>query len=161
MVNGFVRYMGTPHRTKKNPFGLTYKQDLVIKDVTEKVEQGKKMDILESTEKFYNAKNRSSALQVVAYNLKNTNFREALVSSLVEKKILGADSKTEDVLLEGLDAETKDGFVDHEVRLKFVQEINKVAGVYAPEKKATLNLNVDMTEEELDKHIKELQSQLE
>ena len=78
--------MGTPNRTKKNPFGLTYKQDLVIKDVTEKVKQGKKMNILESTEKFYNAKNRSSALQVVSYNLKNTNFREALVSSLVEKK---------------------------------------------------------------------------
>jgi hypothetical protein len=152
--------MGTPKRTKKNPFGLTYKQDLVIKDVTAKVDRGLKPDIVSSVEKFYDVKNMKVARRVLDANLKSTNFREALVSSLVDKRILGADSKTENVLLAGLDAETKDGSTDYDVRLKYVQEINKIAGIYAPEIKKTMNLNVDMNEEELDRHIKELQEQL-
>ena len=148
-------------KTKENPFGLTYKQDLVVKDVIAKVKRGKKMDVLESVEKFYNVKNRDSARQVVAHNMKSPNFREALVTSLVEKKILGANSVTEDRLVEGLDALTDKGDIDFNARLKYVQEVNKIAGVYAPERKATLNLNYDLTEEELDKHIQELQEQLE
>jgi hypothetical protein len=140
---------------------LTYKQELVVRDVTEKVNQGKSMDILGSTEKFYNAKNRKSASSLVAKNMRNPTFREALIDSLVEKKILGANSKTEQVLLEGLEAETKEGDIAYETRLKYVQEINKVAGVYAPEVKKTLNLNTDMSEKELDQKIKELQEQLE
>ena len=48
--------MPTPRKTKKNPHGLTYKQDLVIKDATEKVNQGKDMNLVGSIEKFYNVK---------------------------------------------------------------------------------------------------------
>jgi hypothetical protein len=92
--------------------------------------------------------------------MRSINFREALISSLIEKKILGADSKTEDVLVAGLDAE-KNGEVDYDVRLKYAQELNKIAGVYAAEKKQTMNLNLDVSEEELDKRIRELQEQLE
>jgi hypothetical protein len=150
-----------PKRTKANPFGLTYKQDLVVKDIVAKVNQGKKMNVVESVEKFYNVKNRASAQQVVAYNMKTPNFRDALVASLIEKRILGADSITEGKLIEGLDAEDKDGSVNYDTRLKYIQEINKIGGVYAVEKKSVMNLNVDMTEEELDKHIKELQEQLD
>jgi len=148
-------------RTKLNPFGLTYKQDLVVKDVASKVSKGKKMNIVESVEKFYNTKNRASATQVVVHNMRSPNFREALVSSLIEKKILGADSITEGKLIEGLDATEKDGSVNYDARLKYIQEINKIGGVYAAERKTTMSLNVDMTEEELDKHIRELQEQLE
>ena len=150
-----------PKRTKLNPFGLTYKQDLVVKDVVAKVNKGEKMNMVESVEKFYDVKNRNSAKQVVAYNMKTPNFRDALVASLIEKKILGADSVTEDKLIEGLDAIDKDGNVNFDTRLKYIQEVNKIGGVYAVEKKATLNMNVDMSEEELDKHIQELQEQLE
>jgi len=157
---GEIYLMPTPKKTKENPFGLTYKQDLVIKDVAEKVKQGKKPTVVDSVSKFYNVKNRSSAHQVTAYNMRSTNFREALVDSLVEKRILGADSKTEDRLLEGLDAE-KNGNVDYDARLKYIQEINKIGGVYAAEKKTTLNLNVDITEEDLDKQIEDLREQLE
>jgi hypothetical protein len=153
--------MGTPRRTKKNPFGLTYKQDLVLKDVVNKVERGKKMDVLGSVEKFYEAKNRNTAKTIVKANMMNTNFREALVSSLVEKRVLGADSITEGKLIEGLDATEKDGSINYDTRLKYIQEVNKIGGVYAPEKRQSLNLNMDMTEEELDKHIKELKEQLE
>jgi hypothetical protein len=150
-----------PKRTKENPFGLTYKQDLVVKDIVAKVNSGKKMNVVESVEKFYNVKNRASAQQVVAYNMKTPNFRDALVASLIEKKILGADSLTEGKLIEGLDAEDKDGSADHKTRLEFIKELNKIGGMYAAERKTTMSLNVDMTEEELDKHIKDLQDQLE
>lgn len=140
---------------------LTLKQELVIRDTINRVAKGKGVDLVASTEKFYRTKNRNVTKSLVAYNNRNTNFREALITSLVEKGVLGADSKTEDRLLEGLDAKTKDGSVDYDARLKYVQEINKIAGVYAPETKKTLNLNLDMSEEDLDKHIKELQRQLE
>ena len=138
----------------------TYKQELVIRDVMEKVNQGKPMKIVESVEKFYNVKNRKSAEAVMIKNLKNETFREALMSSLVEKRILGADSKTEDVLLDGLDAVDPKGNVNYDTRLRYVQEINKIAGIYAVEVKKNLNLNVDMTEEELDRRIAELQEQV-
>ena len=154
--------MSTPKKTKKNPYGLTYKQDLVIRDIVNKVEHGKKMDVLGSVQKFYDAKNKKSAQRVVEWNMHHSvNFSEALVASLVEKKILGADSITEGKLIEGLDATDKDGSVNYDTRLKYIQEVNKIAGVYAPETKKSLNLNLDMNEEELDKHIKELKEQLE
>ena len=151
--------MKTTKRTINNPFGLTAKQGLVIEDVKAKVKRGEGLKLLDSTEKFYNVKNRASAQGVVNYNMKNKNFRDALVHSLVEKKILGADSKTEKRLLEGLDAE-KGGQIDYDARLKYVQEVNKIAGVYAPEVKKNLNLNVEVTEKALDDKIKELQEQL-
>jgi len=148
-------------KTKDNPFGLTYKQDLVIRDVTEKVKQGKKPGIIDSVERFYNVKNRASATQVLVKNMQNSDFRGALVHNLVEKKILGADSLTEDRLIEGLDATNDKGNVDYDARLKYIQEVNKIAGVYAVETKRNLNLNIDMSEDELDSHIRELQEELD
>ena len=148
-------------RTPKNPYGLTYKQKLVVADVTEKVSQGKKMDLVGSVGKFYSAKNKNTTRSIVTNNMASTNFREALVASLVEKRILGADSVTEGKLIEGLDATDKDGSVNYDTRLKYIQEVNKIGGVYAPERKQTLNLNMEMTEEELDQHIKDLKTQLE
>ena len=156
-----VRNMPRIKKTPKNPHGLSYKQNLVIQDVVAKVSQGKKMDVVGSVQKFYNAKNKDSANSMVAYNMASTNFREALVASLVEKRILGADSVTEGKLIEGLDATDKDGSVNYDTRLKYIQEVNKIGGVYAPERKQTLNLNMEMTEEELDQHIKDLKTQLE
>ena len=148
-------------KTKDNPFGLTYKQDLVIRDVTEKVKQGKKPGIIDSVERFYNVKDRASATQVLVKNMQNSDFRGALVHNLVEKKILGADSLTEDRLIEGLDATNDKGNVDYDARLKYIQEVNKIAGVYAVETKRNLNLNIDMSEDELDSHIRELQEELD
>jgi hypothetical protein len=148
------------NKTTINPHGLTMKMDLVVKDVANKVRNGKKPNMVDSVEKFYNTKNRKSATRVLEYNMSRPNFREALVDSLIEKNIIGANSTTENVLLEGLEAIDKNGDANHDTRLKFVQEINKIAGVYAPEKKSTLNLNLDLSEEELDDKIKELQEQL-
>ena len=152
--------MMPPKKTPQNPHGLTAKQSLVIEDVKVKIKKGKSPAVLQSVEKIYDVKNRASANSVLQKNMKNLNFREALVESLVEKKIVGANSATEGVLLDGLQAVTPQGDVNFDARLKYVQEINKITGVYAPERRQTLNLNMDMSEEELDKHIKELQEQL-
>ena len=62
---------------------------------------------------------------------------------------------------EGLDA--KDGEkVDFRTRLDYVKEINKVSGVYAPTKteSKSMKLNLDMSKEELEGKIKELQGEL-
>ena len=153
--------MPTPRKTKKNPHGLTYKQDLVIRDVIEKANQGKPMDLIGSVEKFYNVKNRASSTSVLSHNMSSPNFREALITSLTEKKVLGADGVVEQRTIEGLDATTERGTVDYGNRLKYIQEINKIVGVYSPEVKKTMSLTVDLTEEQLDAHIEELQKQLE
>ena len=153
--------MPRPRKTKENPHGLTYKQDLVIKDITNKVNEGKNMKPVESIERFYNVKNNASARSALSYNMKQPNFRSALVDSLIEKKVLGADGLVEQKTLEGLDATTERGAVDYSNRLKYIQEINKIAGVYAPEVKKSMSLNLDMSGEELDQHIEELQKQLE
>ena len=149
--------MPRPRKTKENPHGLTYKQDLVIRDITNKVNEGKNMKPVESIERFYNVKNNASARSALSYNMKQPNFRSALVDSLIEKKVLGADGLVEQKTLEGLDATTERGAVDYSNRLKYIQEINKIAGVYATEPKKTLNINIDMTEDALDQHIEELQ----
>lgn len=149
-----------PKKTLANPHGLTYKQDMVVRDVIAKVEQGKGLKVVNSVEKFYNVKNHATAKQIAIDNMRNQNFRDALIAGLTEKKILGIDSVTESKLIEGLDA-TDRGEPDYDARLKYIQEIHKVAGVYAPEIRKTMNLNVDMTEDELDSHIKKLQEELE
>ncbi len=146
--------------TKVNKKGLTYKQELVIEDISRKIQAGKKPEMLESFGKFYDTSNRRSLHTVKSTNLNNPNFRAALIDSLMKKNILGKDSATEKKLIEGLDAEDSKGNVEYDIRLRYIQEINKIAGVYAPEKRSTLNLNLDLTEEQLDKNIEELQEQL-
>lgn len=148
-------------KTLDNPYGLSTKQRMVIEEVKAKVSRGEKFSLFDATQKYYNAKDKRNVEQVVIYNNHNQNFREALVASLTEKNIIGANSKTEDRLLEGLDAEGKDGSVDYEARLKYIQEIHKITGMYAPEVKKNLNLNLDMSEDELDTKIEELKKQLE
>lgn len=145
---------------KANPYGLSVKQELVIEDAKETLKRTGKFDLITSHQKFYNVKSRQNAASVSTANAKKENFREAMIASLTEKGILGANGEVEHVLKAGLKAEDKDGNVNHETRLKYAQELNKIAGVYAPERRATLNLNLDMPEDELNKHISELQDQL-
>jgi hypothetical protein len=145
---------------KHNPYGLTTKQTMVIEDVKKNVELGKGFTHIASTQKFYAVKNKDSARTLAVQNMQKPNFREAMIASLTEKGVLGPDGKVEVVLREGLDATDKDGTKNFDTRLKYAQEINKIAGVYAAEKKQVLNLNMDMSEEELDKHIEELREQV-
>ena len=160
-------------KTKKNPYGLSGKQLLVVDDLIRKIKAGEELNAVESTQKFYKAKNKNVAKVTTSKNFQNVNFRAALMNGLGDKKILGRDSKVEQRLTEGLDAgtkrpiKTKEGvdyvdIPDFPTRLSYIKEINKIAGVYAPEKRETKSmiLKADITEEQLDEKIRRLQDEL-
>ena len=147
---------------KKSPRSkLTIKQEAVIADVIRSVKDGEKMSVAKSVERIYETKNIGSARTLATRNLNNDDFREALLFALEDRKILGADSEVEEVLASGLKAESK-GEIDYRTRLEYVKEINKVAGMYAPERRESHNikLNLNMTKEELDKKIRLLKEEL-
>lgn len=149
-----------------NPHGLTTKQDLVIKDIVQTMKDGGKFDPRESTKKFYNVTSEASAATCTTKNLQKENFRDALLGALTEANIIGVpNSKIGKRLQEGLDAVKlfKDELIiDFDSRLKYVQEINKISGVYAPTKteRKSLSLNVDMSDKELEMRISQLQEEL-
>lgn len=66
-------------------------------------------------------------------NLNRHNFMDALLQELEYQGVLGVSGKVEEVLTQGLDAYKKIGkeyYPDYLNRLKYVQEINKIARVY-------------------------------
>jgi hypothetical protein len=150
-------------KTIRNPYGMSIKQQLVIDDAAESIKAGNGINLKSSTQKFYRGKN---ADVIASKNLGKVDFRLALIDGLKKRKILGHNSIVEQKLSEGLDATyfTKSGqeFVDHRARLAYIQEINKIADVYAPNRteQKNLNLNLTMSKEELDEKIKTLQDQL-
>ena len=148
-----------PKRSKKHK--LTPKEEAVISDVIRSVNEGESFSPAKSVERIYDVR-KSSAATIASKKMRDDDFRNALMRALEERRIIGADSKVEQVLAEGLDA-TSGEDPDFKVRLDYAKEINKIAGVYAPEKKETksLHLNLNMTEEEMEEKIKELQEQLQ
>jgi hypothetical protein len=149
-------------KTIRNPYGLTKKQELVIADAIQSVANGGKLNLTASTEKIYNTKNKNGSAVVAYQNYNKINFREALIAGLDNKGILGQNGKLNQRLAEGLDATTETGSIDYNNRLKYTQEINKILGTYAPEKKQTskLNINLDLSPKEMEQRIKTLQSEL-
>jgi len=149
--------------TKSNPYGLSIKQQLVIADMLNDIEQGRGLSPAKSTAKIYTAK-KEVANSMAVENLHKQNFRQALIDGLTKRKIIGKNSKVEKRLNEGLDAKTGKKRDDYTIRLGYIQEINKIAGAYQPERvqseSVNLNLNVDIEEEELNKRIEELQKEL-
>lgn len=151
-------------KTIRNPHGLSRRQMIVIDDMVHDIEQGKPINAVKSTKLAYKGDIKTIA-PIASKNTSRDNFREALVDKLAKSKIIGVDGKIGNKLSEGLDAVYNGKFgtqIDYRTRLAYIQEINKITGVYAPQKvdKRTLNLNVDMSQEELDNRIKELQEEL-
>ena len=146
---------------------LTAKQKLVAEDIVEKIKKGEKPDAVGSTEKFYNVGSKNSARVITSQNFAKPEFRKYLIDGLHEKGIVGPNSKVENRLEEGLDATSiikgGDLAIDYRTRLAYVQEINKILGVYAPTQveKKTLNLTLDVSEEELDEKIRKLNKELD
>lgn len=151
-------------KTPRNPYGLSIKQQAVIQDVIHNVQTGKGLTLTKSTAKIYQGKNHAITSNK---NLKKVNFREALLNGLKDQKIIGKNSKIETKLIEGLDAITendKTGIqVDYATRLKYIQEINKITGVYAPQQtnQSRFTLNATVTQEELQARIHTLKDQLQ
>jgi len=116
--------------TTKNPYGLSVKQSLVIKDLVNNVKKGFKFDPTQSHYKFYNVRKRSTAAVMAHENLNRPNFMRALQQELAYE----VSDKMSLCLSSGLDAyrTEKNGKVvpDFDARLKYVQEINKVCGIY-------------------------------
>lgn len=153
-------------RTIRNPHALSSKQKLVIDDIVHDIEQGKPIDAVKSTQLAYNTTNKKTLINMSSENMGKQDFRNALIEKLSKSKIIGKNSRIANKLSEGLDAVTTGKFggdIDYRTRLDYIKEINKITGVYAPEKseKKTLNLHLNLTQEELDNKIKELQEELQ
>lgn len=166
-------------KTRDNPHGLSAKQRLSVEKMADDVKEGKPLDPVKTTEEIYDVSSTTNARNIASRNLKNPDFRLALLEGLKDKNILGKDGKVEKKLVRGLDANKKRAeMVDRDANgkpiyayveeedfptiLKYIQEINKIAGVYAPEKRESkkLILKADVTEEQLDEKIKKLQDEL-
>lgn len=158
---------------------LKAKHKLIIEDIAQQAQAGKPVDINRSIAKFSKAKPKG-IIEAKSRMLKDKDFREALLLELENRHILGANGKIQRRLAEGLDAtqpvnkivgRDEKGRPEYEIqnmsdfrtRLAYIQEINKIAGVYAPEKKEVkkLSINTDMSREELNNKINHLMEQLE
>lgn len=142
---------------------LTHKQDLVIEEVVEGIKQGRGAQLTEAHRKIYNMSTRNGDSVAAAKNWQLDYFREALIQRLRDRNVLGPNGKLENRLAEGLDAEDGEGTTDYNARLRYIQEINKIVGAYAPKKveKRSATLSVDVTGRELDKKIEQLQAELD
>lgn len=150
-------------KTTKNPHGLSAKEKLLVKDIVGKVKSGESIKPVESVKRIYNVSSENSARVISSQKMNNPDIQQALIDGWSDKKIIGPGGKIETRLEEGLDATTEQGGVDYNNRLKYIQEINKITGVYAAERREVrkLSLNIDMTEDELDKEISRLTEELE
>jgi len=148
-------------KTPENPHGLSTKQRLVIEAMVENAKGGA-IRPTDAHKVVYNTNGKNSLSTVTAQNLRKVNFREGLLEELTKAGIVGERSAISKHLMEGLSAEAADGRADYNVRLKYIQEIHKVIGIYAPQKieKKTLSLHADISEDELDDRIEQLQGEL-
>lgn len=148
-----------PKKSLTNPYGLTPKQRLTVETAVENVKAGKGLDLTKAHAKYYKVSSSGSAAVIANKNMKRENFRQALVAGLKEKGIIGPNSKVEQRLSEGLDAEGDTG-LDRRIILEYIKEINKVSGAYAPQRTESKSLHLNLSGKELDDKIKELQQEL-
>lgn len=154
-------------KTIRNPHGLSLKQQVVIQDMIEDVSAGRGLSPAKSHSKIYNVKTPKNGAVVAQKNLHKVNFREALMEGLRERKILGENSLVEKRLNQGLNAKTqtpRGDKLDLKVILEYIKEINKIGGMYAPEKRATARFNFNIGDagpEELKRRAKELRKELQ
>jgi hypothetical protein len=153
---------GGVKKTQKNPYGLTNKQSLVVEEAVRRVKAGENMDLVSATDMIYDTGTKNSTKTQTYRNNKNPNFRAALLAGLAEAQVVGKGGKIERVLKEGLDARDDKGNTDFNSRLRYAQEINKIAGVYAPTKveSKSMSVSVDLSEKELKEKVKRLQDEL-
>jgi len=150
-------------KTIDNPHGLSTKQKLVIEDMAQGIKKGKGLNQRKSHAKIYNTTSPRSASVMAHDNMVKPNFREALLESLENKGVLGVNGKVAKRLSEGLDAKDQLDNALFSVRLSYIQEINKVTGVYAPTKidQRTLRLSGQLPASELKDKVDSLRQELE
>ncbi len=123
----YNKHMARILKTKVNPFGLSYKQWLVVKDIANTIRLGAHISMTDSHMKIYNPKNKNTAASMAYENLRRPNFREALLCELEYQGVLGVSGKMQQVLSEGLSAvqvlDSGQVVPDYRARLKYIQEI--------------------------------------
>lgn len=149
--------------TKKD--GLTTKQALAVADMVSDIAQGKGINPTKSCRKIYKPNNPNSASVQASRMLSNVKVRQALLRGLKNAGVIGENSKVERRLKQGLDAvkkTTQGNQPAYTTRLKYIKEINKVSGMYAPEKKQVQSMNINFTPntKDLQKKIRELEEEL-
>ncbi len=120
-------------RTPKNKYGLSIKQQMVIKDIVSDIKNNRPFNPNASHKKYYRVKNKASLSVITHENLNRPNFKEALFEALEYEGVLGVSGNAPQVLISGLNAyQIIDGekVPDYKTRLKYIQEINKITGVY-------------------------------
>jgi hypothetical protein len=135
---------------------------MVVADIVGDIKQGRAMNVKKSVSKFHNTKYPA---QLAYKQMQNPDFRQAIIDDLNKAKVIGKGGTINNVLQEGLDAVklTKFGEVDDfPTRLAYIQEINRITGVYAPDRtdRRTLNVNMNVSPEELEERITELKEQV-
>jgi len=157
--------MARPKKTIYNPNQLTAKQDLTIKGIVEDVANGKGLNKVENTKKFYSVKKENTARSMASENFAKPNFRGALIQALKDRGIIGRNGKVSQRLAEGLDAKSlksdPDPLGEKKVRLEYIKEVNKVIGAYAPLKVDSRSLTAQVRPEQLNKGIETLKEELE
>ena len=150
-------------RTLDNPYGLTTKQRLAVEIMVKNAKAGKGLQPAKAHQLVYSTKRPS----VQAYaNMQRDYFRDALIAGLADAGLIGVKGKISQRLVEGIDAVklTADGkkAPDLQTRLKYIQEINKIVGAYAPDRLETkrVSFNVSASKEDIEQKIQELQEEL-
>ena len=149
-------------KTLDNPHGLSIKQRLVIEDMAEDIKNGNGLNQRKSHGKIYNTSTPQSTSVTAHQNMSKTNFREALIEALEKRKVIGVNGKVSQRLVQGLDAK-QEGKPMYKVRLSYIQEINKVTGVYAPTtiNQKTLRLSATLSPQQVEDRIKSIKEELE
>lgn len=115
--------------TENNPYGLSIKQRLVIQEIVSNIKGGMSFNPTEAHLKYYGVKKRSTAAVMANENLNRPNFINALHKELEYE----VSEKVVQVVTAGLYATQKingEEVPDYPTRLKYIQEINKIARVY-------------------------------
>ncbi len=106
---------------------------MVIEDIVSDIKHNRPFNPVTSHKKYYNAKNKLSLSVITHENLNRPNFKAALFEALEYEGVLGVSGNAPHVLISGLNAYqiiNGEKVPDYKTRLKYIQEINKITGVY-------------------------------
>jgi|SRR3990167_2392785 len=149
--------------SKHNPYGLTLKQQLFVDHLATSICTGKPIRPKDCVKMVYSVKNDATARVMASENLSKPNIKKALRHELQKAGLLGNNSKIEQKLTEGLDAVKENGEVDYAVRLRYIQEIFKVIGLYNDSVKIRVESKpyTSWDDDTLKSKIQELQEELQ
>ena len=121
-------------RTPDNPYGLSVKQRMVIRDMVADIKEGRPFNPTKSHQKYYNVGKNHTASVISNENFNRPYFTDAFCTELEYQGVLGVSGKLIQVISSGLDAYKiykNERVPDHKTRLKYIQEVFKIAGLYS------------------------------